>query len=77
MAGYQVVWPGDAGRLDHEELWDIQMFDLLEYAYEHVAQPIPGGYHFHLSHSHHDYDPEAGRKELAEEAILRLASNRF
>jgi AbiJ N-terminal domain 4 len=67
MAGYQVIWPSDARRLDHEEITDIQIFDLLEYAYEHVAQPLPGGYHSYFSHSHHDYDQEAGRKQLEEE----------
>ena len=69
MAGYQVIWPGDARKgLDHKELSDIRkIFDPLQYAYEHVAQPIPGGYHSHFSHSHHDYDQEAGRKQLAEE----------
>lgn len=67
MAGYQVIWPSDARRLDHEEITDVQIFDLLEYAYEHVAQPLPGGYHSYFSHSHHDYDQEAGRKQLEEE----------
>lgn len=67
MAGYQVIWPGDARRLDHEELSDIQIFDLLEYAYEHVAQPLPGGYHSFFSHYHHSYDQQAGRKQLVDE----------
>lgn len=67
MAGYQVIWPVDARRLDQEQLSDIQLFDLLEYAYEHVAQPLPGGYHSYFSHYHHSYDQEAGRKQLADE----------
>jgi hypothetical protein len=67
MAGYKVIWPGDAGRLDHEEITDTQIFDLLEYAYEHIAQPLPGGFHSYFSHSHHDYDQEAGKKQLEEE----------
>lgn len=67
MAGYQVIWPGDARRLDHDELSDIQIFDLLEYAYEHVAQPLPGGYHSYFSHYHHDYDQQVGRKQLEDE----------
>jgi hypothetical protein len=67
MAGYRVIWPSDARRLDQEEVTDIQIFDLLEYAYEHIAQPIPGGYHSYFSHSHHDYDQKAGRNQLEEE----------
>jgi hypothetical protein len=63
MAGYKVIWPSDAKRLDHEEITDIQIFDLLEYAYEYVAQPLHGGYHSYFSHSHDDYDQEAGRKQ--------------
>src|SRR5207302_8524484 len=38
IAGYKVIWPSDAGRLDPEEITDTQIFDLLEYAYEHIAQ---------------------------------------
>jgi hypothetical protein len=67
MAGYQVIWPSDARRLDHEEITDVQVFDLLEYAYEHIAHPLPGGFHSYFSHSHHDYDQDAGRKQLEEE----------
>ena len=67
MAGFQVIWPSDARRLVHEDITDIQIFDLLEYAYEYVAKPIPGAYHSYFSHSHHDYDQEAGRKQLEEE----------
>jgi hypothetical protein len=32
MAGYQVIRPSDARGLDHAEITDIQVFDLLEYA---------------------------------------------
>ncbi len=71
MAAYQVIWPSDARRLDHEEITDIQIFDLLEYSYEHVARPLPGGYHSFFSHTHHDYDEGSGRKQLEEE-INRL-----
>ena len=67
MAGYRVIWPSDAKRLDHEEIKDIQIFDLLEYAYEHIAQPLPGSFHSYFGHSHHNYDQEAGRKQLEEE----------
>jgi AbiJ N-terminal domain 4 len=67
MAAYQVIWPNDARRVDHEEISDIQIFDLLEYAYEHIAQPLPGNFHSYFSHTHHDYDQKAGRKQLEEE----------
>jgi hypothetical protein len=67
MMGYKVIWPSDAKRLDREEISDIQIFDLLEYAWEHVAKPRPGGFHSYFGHSHHDYDQDTGRKQLAEE----------
>jgi len=67
MEGYRVVWPADARRLDSDQVSDIQIFDLLEYAYEHVARPLPRGYHSFFGHYHHDYDQAAGRTELEEE----------
>jgi len=67
MAGYKVIWPEDARNRDDEETSDIQVFDLLEYAFEHIAQPLPDSFHSYFGHYHHGYDQEVGRRQFSEE----------
>ena len=67
MAGFHVVWPSDAIHLDHDEISDAQIFDLIEYSFEHVAKPVPRDYHSFFSHHHYDYDQQSGRQEFATE----------
>jgi hypothetical protein len=54
-----------APSLDEDELSDAQIFDLLEFSFEHVAKPVPRDFHSYFSHQHYDYDQPAGRHELA------------
>jgi hypothetical protein len=71
MEGFKVIWPEDARRMDDDQTHDHQIFDLLEFAYEHIARPIPGDFHPYFRHYHYEYDQEEGRKQFAEE-INRL-----
>lgn len=59
LALYGVIWPGD---IDPESPpADSAIFDLIEIAYEFVAEPTIISYHSYLGHSHYSYDREAGR----------------
>jgi hypothetical protein len=67
MEGYRVIWPRDA--LVREDLRpsDPQVFDLLEFTYEHVALPIQNSYHSFFQHHHFGYDQGEGRRQFAAE----------
>jgi hypothetical protein len=61
---WQVSWPGD----DIESLVEIpdgEIFDVIEFAYEHVAQPSEPSFHSYGNHSHYSYDVKAGRSKFA------------
>ena len=66
MDGFNLIWPGDTGRWDHPPVTDAQVFDLLEYTWEHIAEAIPGSFHSYFGHSHHDYDIQLGRSRFAD-----------
>jgi len=59
-----VIWP--YGRED-QETDDGQVFDLIEFSYEYIAEPKDTGFHSYWNHTHYDYDVEAGRAKLQEE----------
>ena len=40
---------------------DGQIFDLVEFSYEHIAQPIVLSQHGYWNHYHYNYDQAAGR----------------
>ncbi|MGI8508580.1 MAG: hypothetical protein ACR2MQ_04580 [Gemmatimonadaceae bacterium] len=44
---------------------DAEVFDLLEFSYEVIAEPIPGQYHSYMGHTHYTYDQEKGRERFA------------
>jgi hypothetical protein len=58
LGGYKVIWPEDWP--DRDRLWpaDPQIFDLLEFSYEHVALPKAYGFHSFFSHDHLSYDTD-------------------
>lgn len=64
MATFGVIWP-DGGR--DEETDDGQVFDLIEFSYEYIAEPKEGDFHSYWNHSHYDYDEEAGRATFQQE----------
>lgn len=40
VAGFSLIWPADIKPGEHSSVTDAQVFDLLEYTWEHVADPI-------------------------------------
>lgn len=67
MDGYKVIWPRDAFALEDEEPSDSQVFDLLEFTFEHIARPVPQDFHPFFLHHHYKYDQDGGRRQFAEE----------
>ena len=59
MKGYGIVWPHDADR--DAAPADSQIFDLLEFSYEFIAEAKDPTYHSYMSHSHYSYDRDEGR----------------
>jgi AbiJ N-terminal domain 4 len=67
MTTYDVVWPDDAIGSSAQPT-DGEMFDLLEFSYQHVAEPDQGNYyHSYHNHYHYDYDVDAGREKFQQE----------
>ena len=58
-----------ASRIDEE--WfapsDGLVFDLIEFSYEHIAQPDEGSFHSYFSHMHYGYNEPAGRQRFSED----------
>ena len=73
MNGYCVIWPGGVDR-DHPPT-DAQVFDLLEFAYEFVAEAKDPFYHSYMSHSHYSYDLETGRATFAHDVNRMFERN--
>lgn len=63
MAGYGLIWPPSAQAGD---VSDFQVFDVIEFSYEQVAQPQKGGWHDYYRHHHFDYDQAQGRARFVE-----------
>lgn len=63
MAGFGLPWPRSIEADDPPE--DGVVFDLVEYAYEHVAEARNPKFHSYASHSHYEYDREAGREKFS------------
>ena len=57
------------------EFPDPELFDLIEFAYEHVAQPGEPSFHSYMGHSHYSYDVDAGRAKFAEDVNRIFARN--
>ena len=72
MKAYGVIWPadlksycrtGEAGLAPS----DGQVFDLLEFSYEHVSEPTADDFHSYFGHSHYSYHREKGRQRFEQE----------
>ncbi|HEY2904287.1 MAG TPA: hypothetical protein VGJ29_00195 [Vicinamibacterales bacterium] len=61
---YGIIWPNDVDRNDPPA--DGQIFDLLEFSYEFIAEAKEPQYHSYMSHSHYSYDQESGRARFLE-----------
>jgi hypothetical protein len=64
MDGYGLWWPKQQVDLDSPPS-DGEVFDVVEFAYEHVAQALNPKYHSYGNHSHYEYNQEAGRERFA------------
>jgi hypothetical protein len=83
LAAYKVIRPWDWPKTSRE--WpnpeietlpsDPEIFDLIEFLYEHAAQPEAYGFHSFFSHDHFKYDQTAGRVKFAEDVNRIFARN--
>jgi hypothetical protein len=76
MKAYGVIWPKqqriDARREEDNEVpSDGQVFDLVEFSYEHISEPTAHDFHSYFGHSHYSYSQESGRQKFEQE-INRL-----
>ena len=60
MAAYDVLPPNECSN-------DGQVFDLVEFSYEHIAEPTCIEKHDFMRHMHYSYDQEAGRTKFEKE----------
>ncbi len=62
MKGYGLLWPAVVDRSDPPD--DGQIFDLIEFAYEFIAEAKDPSHHSYMSHSHYGYDRDSGRERF-------------
>src|SRR6185437_14187192 len=65
LAAYKVIWPREWPNAKKEWPSDPQLFDLLEFLYEHAGLPEESSYHSFFRHDHLFYDQEKGRDKFA------------
>jgi hypothetical protein len=74
MAAYGLLWPGVP--IDSQNLpSDGQVFDVVEFAYEHIAEAKDPSYHSYMSHSHYSYDQGIGRAKFEQDVNRILERN--
>ena len=64
MATFDVVWPDDWRRREDEVPTDGQIFDLIEFSYEFIAEPHETSLHDYYRHYHYRYDRDSGRAKF-------------
>jgi hypothetical protein len=74
MSACGILWPPDQLRADVRAT-DGQVFDAVEYSYEHVAEPSDPKYHGYMGHSHWSYNQEKGRAKFQEDVDLLFQRN--
>lgn len=71
MDAYHVIRPDEWSGVDKPPR-DGQVFELIEFTYEHIAEPkIVGEPHSYWGHSHYTYDQQKGRRKY-EQQVNRL-----
>jgi hypothetical protein len=74
MGMYRILWPLD--QLEAAEpATDGQVFDAIEYSFQHVAEPRDPSYHSYMSHSHWSFDQERGRARFADDVNMVFQRN--
>lgn len=74
MEGYRVIWPEVALR-DVSQLQDYEIFDLMEFAYEYLAEPVLGSFHSFFDHHHLRFNQTEGREKFQVEINQFFARN--
>lgn len=64
MNGYGLLWPRQQIDPDTPPP-DCQVFDVVEFAYEHIAEANNPEFHSYWNHSHYTYDQERGQEKFA------------
>jgi hypothetical protein len=67
LAAYNVIWPRGWPTRKDEWPTDPQLFDLLEFLYEHAGMPEGYAYHGFFQHDHLTYDKKKGRAKFEED----------
>jgi hypothetical protein len=63
---FNLVWPAEWHGSEHRPA-DPHIFDLIEFAYEHIALPESYDFHSYWRHDHFNYDQVKGREKFAED----------
>src|SRR5438034_1456168 len=64
MKGYSVIWPKE-NFYEGTIPTDGQVFDLIEFSYEFIAEAQDPSLHSYMSHSHYKYNRDSGRDKFA------------
>ncbi len=80
LKAYGIIWPADQKDYwrrgeDQEVPSDGQVFDLIEFSYEHVSEPSANDYHSYFGHSHYSYNQNGGRQKFEQEVNRLLERN--
>jgi hypothetical protein len=67
MAAYNLVFPKRGTGEDAAIPSDGEIFDVIEFLYEHVAEPTQPHFHSYMQHTHYSYDQESGRGKFADD----------
>ena len=73
MKGYGIVWPHDVDR--DSSPTDGQIFDLLEFSYEFIAEAKEPWYHSYMGHSHYSYHRDRGRARFTHDVNRMFERN--
>lgn len=65
MEGYSLLWPHAVDRDNPPS--DGQIFDLVEFSYEFIAEAKDPSLHSYMSHSHYSYDRDTGRDKFTQD----------
>jgi hypothetical protein len=74
MAAYAVIWPEDWLQAKQSPI-DGQIFDLVEFSYEHIAEPNAYYAHSYWRHSHYSYDQKVGQAKFEEDVNRMFERN--
>jgi hypothetical protein len=82
LDGYSLPWLQDikprAPRQEYvyqETPTDGQVFDLIEFAYEHIAEPHADSFHGYMGHHHYSYGQASGQEKFAEDVNRMFERN--